>query len=274
MPLAARGPCPARSVRIDKAIGAVLILRQARRPRLPPFHREESELIKRLLRFIVVSAFTVSAVSALSAAPKIQFEQELVDFGKVSVGKPITVSFAFTNVGDSDLEILKISSGCGCTKAEANQTRVAPGQSSTIEAIFNSTGFNGRIHKSISISTNDPARPTLGLSISGEVESLARFRPERLNFGSMKVNTTKTHLLQVIPIDPSTFEITKVTVQGTHLAVPSFRKIVGESGDFWELSVVVSAGSNPTRVMESVNVLTNAGEKVKLNTTVYGNVVQ
>jgi len=229
-------------------------------------------MTKRLLCCFIVLALTTCA-AALIAAPKIEFEKESLDFGKVAAGKPI--AFTFKNTGDAELDVIEVKPGCGCTKAEARQTKLAPGESSTIEAVFNSKGFNGPIHKSITVTTNDPERTLLYISISADITSLATFRPERLNFGSIKVNTTRTHTMQVIPIDPKTFEINKVEPVGTHVTVPSFKKITDKNGDFWELTVVIKAGSTPGRVMgESINVVTNAGDKAILNAMVYGNVVE
>jgi hypothetical protein len=232
-------------------------------------------MTKRLLRCFVVLAFAASAASALTAAPKIEFENENLNFGKVAAGKPIMATFTFRNIGDAELDILEVKPGCGCTSAKAVETKLAPGASSTIEAVFNSTGYSGPIHKSITVTTNDPDRKLLYISIAADITSLATFRPERLNFGSIKVNTTRTHTMQVIPIDPKTFEITKVEAIGSHVSVPSFRKISDKNGDFWELTVVIKAGDKPGRVMgESINVVTNAGEKVVLNAMVYGNVIE
>lgn len=226
------------------------------------------------LRHSFVAVLIAGTGSALLAAPQVQFEKESLDFGKIAGGQPIDVVFAFKNVGDAELEITGIRPGCGCTKAQAKSSKLAPGESSTIEAVFNSTGFNGAINKGITVNTNDPAQGTVHLSIRGEVVPLAFLRPTLQNFGTLKVNTTYHHTFKVVPTDPKTFAITKVEADGAHLTNPSFKKVETPTGTTWEVSFTVTAGAKPGRVMEKINMVTNAGTSLKLGTTVYGNVVE
>lgn len=226
------------------------------------------------LRHTFVTALIAGAGSALLAAPQVQFEKESLDFGKIAGGQPIDVVFAFKNVGDAELEITGVRPGCGCTRAQARSTKLAPGESSTIEAVFNSTGFNGTISKGITVNTNDPANGAVHLSIRGEVVPLAILRPTLQNFGTLKVNNTYLHTFKVVPTDPKTFAITKVEAQGTHVTNPAFKKVETPAGTNWEVSFTVTAGATPGRVMEKIVLTTNAGETMKLSATVYGNVVE
>lgn len=221
-----------------------------------------------------LSAMVALHASPLSAAPKIQVEKEILDFGKITGGLPINTVFSYKNVGDSELEILNVRSGCGCTKAEAKSTRLAPGESSTLEAVFNSTGFSGRISKSISLTTNDPERQLVILSIQGQVVPVAEIKPSILNFGSVKVGQTIMQKLTLVPTDPKTFAVVKVESQGKRVSVPEFKKVETPQGVVWELSVRVTGGEAPGRVLERVSILTNADKNIKLSASVYGNVVE
>ena len=44
-----------------------------------------------------------------------KFEKETHDFGKIAQGKPVSVDFVFTNVGEEPLIISNVESTCGCT---------------------------------------------------------------------------------------------------------------------------------------------------------------
>jgi hypothetical protein len=222
----------------------------------------------------VVSALVAGAASALHAAPQIRFDKEQLSFGKVQSGQPINATFAFTNVGDADLEITNVKPGCGCTKAEAAKKSLAPGESSTIDAVFNSTGYRGPINKSVYVTTNDPAHTNVTLSLTADIVTIASISPEFLNFGSISVNGTRTHVVRVIPTDPKTFAITKVQAQGTHASVPSFKKVDAPTGAYWELFVVVKAGATPGRVMDWLAIMTNGGKTATLTMQVIGNVIE
>lgn len=229
---------------------------------------------KKLLRYAFVSAVAAICASVLHAAPQIQFDKEQLDFGKVDSGKPINASFTFKNVGDSELQITGVRPGCGCTKADAARKALAPGESSTVDAVFNSTGYHGPISKSVYVTTNDPAHASVTLYIAAEIVTIAKLSPEFLNFGSLKVNSTRTHVLRVIPTDPKTFTITKVDAQGTHVSVPSFKKVDAPTGTYWELFVVVKSDATPGRVMDWITISNNGGDTAKLTTQVIGNVIE
>ena len=230
-------------------------------------------LIRGLLQSIIIVTLITCTVSALMAAPQIQFDNQMLDLGKVVSGQ-IKAVFSFKNVGDAELEITGIRTGCGCTQAKATNSRIAPGGTSAIEETYNAEDYNGLISKSIFIATNDPTHKTIMLSIKAEIVSVAKLKPERLNFGSISVNSTRTHTLMVIPGDPKTFAISKVESQGSHVSVSSFRKVTDKECDFWELEVAIKAGSTPGRVMEAIRIVTNAGRSVRLSELVYGNIVQ
>jgi hypothetical protein len=212
--------------------------------------------------------------AALRAAPKVQFDSESLDFGNVQSGSPINASFQFKNAGDAELEIVNVHPGCGCTKAEAKKTKLAPGESSTIDAVFNSTGYNGPISKSVSVTTNDPARQSLALLIKATISMGALVKPSTLSFDNLRVNGSKTFTLTVTPLDPKTFAITEVVPVGSHITVPGFRKVETRTGAYWEIFVVLKAGKVPGRVMETLRMVTNTPNHEVLTATVFGNVIQ
>jgi hypothetical protein len=224
----------------------------------------------------VLNAIVLALVASVSvhAAPKIQFEKESLDFGSVRSGDPINVTFTLTNAGDADLQINGVKPGCGCTKAEAKKTTLAPNESTTIEAVFNSAGFSGRINKSIAVTTNDPLREALVLMIQGQVIPLATVTPSLVSFGTLQVNKTANFTLNLAPTDPKSFAVVKVEPVGSHVTVTGFRKIDSKTGVTWQVSLVVKGGTVAGRVMETVIIKTNAAKNANLNVLVYGNVTE
>jgi hypothetical protein len=230
-------------------------------------------LFKRIF-LATVLVFVAGAVCALNASPKIEFESERIDLGKIVSGDPITAAFKFTNKGDSELEITAIRAGCGCTKSEAEKTKLAPGESSKITFVFNSTGFSGPVNKHITVSSNDPEHPHVTLSFAVEVVPIAKLKPERLNFGSIKVNQTKVHLLQVHPADPKNFAIQKIEAMGEHVSATGFKKVQSGTSEFWEVKVQIKAGSTPGRIMETLCIVAGSEPQKRIYALVYGNVVE
>jgi hypothetical protein len=219
---------------------------------------------------IALLAFILGSPAFCKA--KIEFEKEQIDLGQVSAGKTLTIDFKFTNTGDTDLEINNVHAGCGCTKAQALEKTVAPGKSSTIEAVFNTKGYSGTVSKSIRIQTNDPGKQTVSLRFTGEIVTVAKILPTRINFGTIKPNSTCTKTLEVIPVDPKTFTITTTTSQGNKVSISKYRKIEDKDGVRWILDVVIKAGPDTGRIFENLTILAKSGGNVMLNALVYGNV--
>ena len=83
----------------------------------------------------------------------------------------ITHTYIITNEGKSDLVIRKVKASCGCTAIEPEKTVIAPGEKTSIKAIFNSRGKSGRQNKSITVITNDPLASNILLRIQGTVNT-------------------------------------------------------------------------------------------------------
>src|SRR5438105_3188582 len=75
------------------------------------------------------SAKSVSAVSHGKGTPKIQFETNYFDLGKLTSVENISGSFKFKNVGDGVLKIDPPQASCDCTEPFVKPDTVAPGES-------------------------------------------------------------------------------------------------------------------------------------------------
>lgn len=84
----------------------------------------------------------------------IEWQQQTIDFGKITEGQKLEVAYHFKNTGNKPLVISKVVPGCGCTVAETPKEPVAPGKEGIIKASFNSEGRVGPQHKSISVYAN------------------------------------------------------------------------------------------------------------------------
>jgi hypothetical protein len=76
------------------------------------------------------------------------------DYGKISEGQKLDVSFRFKNTGDKPLIIRSVRPGCGCTAAEPPKEPIAPGAEGIIKASFDSKGREGHNSKDIFIEAN------------------------------------------------------------------------------------------------------------------------
>ncbi len=89
------------------------------------------------------------------------------DFGKIRQGKPVTVSFSFTNKGESPLLVTSAKGSCGCTGVEWPKEAVLPGATGLIKATFNAAAL-GAFNKSVYVESNAEGGPVT-LAFKGEV---------------------------------------------------------------------------------------------------------
>lgn len=89
------------------------------------------------------------------------------NFGKVQQGKPVTVSYAFTNKGEAPLLVTYAKGSCGCTGVEWPKEAVLPGATGQIKATFNAASL-GAFSKSVYVESNADGGPVT-LTFNGEV---------------------------------------------------------------------------------------------------------
>ena len=89
-----------------------------------------------------------------SDLPRIEFEREIFDFGKLIQGEKATYGFEFTNTGDSELVISQVNSSCGCTVPKFPRKPIAPGEKGKIKVTFDSSGRSGIQNKTVTVVSN------------------------------------------------------------------------------------------------------------------------
>lgn len=87
-------------------------------------------------------------------ASALSFETETHDFGRVQSGEKLAYSFVFKNTGNGPILIKNAEADCGCITARFTQNQIKPGETGTIEVIFDSAGLFGRQLKTVEILWN------------------------------------------------------------------------------------------------------------------------
>lgn len=121
----------------------------------------------RLTIFYIVF-FTVTIFSQL-LPPKIAVQQPSHDFGDIKQDEIVTHSFIISNSGGDILIIKDVKASCGCTAAKPDRNELKPGESTNILVSFNSKGRKGPQSKTVTVTTNDPEKPSTTLTFKCNV---------------------------------------------------------------------------------------------------------
>jgi hypothetical protein len=98
----------------------------------------------------------------------VQWLDSAQQFGKVTDGEKVLISFHFKNTGNKPLVISDVTAGCGCTVPEKPEDPIAPGEQGVIKAEFNSSGRVGPVSKNLSVTCNT-VQQNYTLIFDGEV---------------------------------------------------------------------------------------------------------
>ena len=103
--------------------------------------------------FMIAGAIAQEATQTASG-PEITFSETEFQFGDIHQGDKVEHVFAFENTGTEPLIITNVQTTCGCTAPNWPRDPIAPGQSSEIKVVFNSTGKMGMQRKVITVISN------------------------------------------------------------------------------------------------------------------------
>jgi len=148
---------------------------------------------------IGIALFLLSALAF--AKPAIRFKSTSIDFGQAASGKIVDIVFEFENSGDDVLIIKNIIPACGCTTAALTKKEYQPGEKGTITSKFNTSGYNGKVVKTITVNSNDANAAETRLTLSGTVIvkdfAQADLKPGQIDFGSVSAGKTYVRKLNL-----------------------------------------------------------------------------
>jgi len=160
-----------------------------------------------------ISLMLLSTV--LLAKPTIKFKNMTVDFGEMASGKIVNITFEFENTGNETLHIKSITPSCGCTTADLPKKDFQPGEKGAIASKFNTSGYNGKVIKTITVTSNDPDTPETRLTLSGSVVvkdfAQASLKPEQIDFGKVTAGKTYANKLNLSNVGNQDLRVIEVS---------------------------------------------------------------
>ena len=101
--------------------------------------------------------------------PRIFFNEQVYDFGKIYIGENVKCEFKFKNLGIGELIINNVKSSCGCTAALVSKNILRKDEEGEVEIKFNPGHYVGKVTKSVIVNSNDPDNSKFKLTITVEV---------------------------------------------------------------------------------------------------------
>lgn len=116
--------------------------------------------------------------------PRAVVAEQHFEFGMLDPHTTATHTFVVENHGSAPLQLNVLETTCKCTAGTISNGDIFPGGGGKVTLTWN-TGYEAqRYEQTARIQTNDPLRPTIDLTIAGEVKA-ELIVPGSVNFGSI-----------------------------------------------------------------------------------------
>ncbi|NWF51150.1 MAG: DUF1573 domain-containing protein [Ignavibacteriaceae bacterium] len=117
-----------------------------------------------------ITCNVVVPVSDNANVPQLYLPETQHDFGVVPEGKVVDYIFKMKNTGSVNLKIKDIKTSCGCTAALISSDELKPGEEGTLKVQLDTAKRNGRMSRTITITSNDPRESVKVLTIYADVQ--------------------------------------------------------------------------------------------------------
>lgn len=114
--------------------------------------------------------FPKYSAKELAKQPKIEIAKPMHDFGPQISGGFLFCNFEIKNTGKKDLVIKQIMPDCPCLSFKAHKNVIAPGETLTLEAIFDTVTKNGAKTIGCEIVTNDPIQTSKYIYVKAQFQ--------------------------------------------------------------------------------------------------------
>lgn len=167
--------------------------------------------MKKILHLLIILSVSVSVY----AGPQIEILEPSFNFGKAPQRAAVSHTFWIKSIGTDTLRILKVIPGCGCTKAPLQDSVLAPGDSTSLEIIFETKSFRGFVAKKPYLETNISEEKTY-LRIDAELfpkpESIGpvSFEPYKLDVSQFTEKPRSKGKFHLVNKSDQDYEITVV----------------------------------------------------------------
>ncbi len=131
---------------------------------------------------------SVKAETATKRGPEITFEEITHDFGHIEPGSKNICEFKFKNTGGSLLKITDVGKSCGCTAHTLEKMEYEPNESGTLKVEYHASAQPASVHKTLTVSSNDEAKPSVVLTIIAEIALKVDCQPKNLDLSPGKEN--------------------------------------------------------------------------------------
>jgi hypothetical protein len=151
-------------------------------------------------KFVLILAALIPVIAL--AGPQITIPEKHWDYGFVPQNAVLTHTYLIKNIGDDTLRITEVKPGCSCTAAPIQKQILPPGDSTSVELIFNPKHSRGTATKNAQINSNDPVNGSERIDFTCIIYAdSGYFRPVKVNPSKLEFSSKNPRFNVVIQND-------------------------------------------------------------------------
>lgn len=214
-----------------------------------------------ILSFLSSAAFASAASTESVAVPRLVVPVSSHDFGHATVGDRLANTFVLRNDGTATLEIRDAQSDCACVTTSYDKT-IAAGAAGELRVVFDTTEMIGALSQKVTLSTNDPAIPSITFTIAARVPPILNLFPGYVRYIYVQKEIPGRVAQTVWASDGKDFDILAVKSPYPFLttsfreATPEERRPAGK-GKQWRVETVLSPDAPVGAIGDWVEITTN-----------------
>ena len=117
-------------------------------------------------KILILTTFFIAVSAFCASGPRIEFQEDSVDFGRVAKQTTVKHVFKFKNTGDAVLHISDIIAGCACTGTLVSDKSILPGASGELQATLETGNTAKKLVRPIYVYSNDPENGIVTLNMT------------------------------------------------------------------------------------------------------------
>lgn len=225
---------------------------------------------------------TDTGPAARESRPVAVLDATSFDFGVMQQGTTRSHAFTVRNDGSSPLTVRVGSTSCKCTVGDVAKYAIPVGGSSTVTLEWIAKTAPGPFRQVATLLTNDPAKPSIELSVEGKVVEPAGLEPNEFHFGEVNTSDEKSVSVLFFSLHREDLEVTAEAPQSAGVkdnfevdvtpVAPEELPTEGAKAGY-RITLTAKPGLPIGAIMEWVTLKTNLEETPKLEAPVFGRVV-
>lgn len=209
---------------------------------------------------MLLGATPLLVAQSPALGPRIRLDAIEFDWGRVMHGDVVTHVYTVFNDGTAPLRINNVRPSCGCSASDWTRTEIAPGESGRIELSVDTNKLQGGVtKKEATVFTNDRMAPDLKVFIGGEILTIAKPVPERVQIIGL-ASETKSGSIDLVQGTEELFDIISVGSRYSQVSIEQTDVI--EPGKHYRLQLTVSPALPGTKP-DSLDVRVRAANGVE-----------